>query len=150
MTTESKQLEILPMQAVGRTSGALRWNCMELKQFHAVRGVVDHMFTVMSHWGGIGLAANQLGLNMRIIVVKVGPFKQAIINPVITKRYGGKHTAREGCLSFGPDTALVVRDRKIIVEGFDDHLRPVRFKLKQLAARCVQHEVDHLNGITIL
>lgn len=116
----------------------------------SMQPVVGAMFHIMMEQRGIGLAANQVGLPHRIIVVNVNGLRQEFINPVIVKRYGGKHTAREGCLSFPGRYVPVVRDKQIIVEGFDQDWTPIRRKLKGLAARCVQHEVDHLDGVCIL
>ncbi len=110
------------------------------------------MWNVMYNRHGIGLAANQVQFpasGLRLIVVHAGGFKQAFINPVITKRYGGKFTHREGCLSFPGVHVLVVRDKQIIVEGFDENWKAIKRKLKGIAAYTVQHEVDHLDGITI-
>ncbi len=114
-----------------------------------VKSLIHLMWSVMYENKGIGLAAPQIGDSVRVIVVDANGFKQEIINPVIVKRYGGKHRAREGCLSYPGASVLVVRDKQIIVEGFDQDWKPIRRKLKGLAARCVQHEVDHLDGITI-
>lgn len=139
-----------PMKAVNIHHHALYKPCDEVAEGESVRDLVAHMFAVVENWGAAGLAANQLGISKRVIVVRAGGFRQAIVNPKIVKKYGGLHTMREGCLSFGTDTALVVRNRQIIVEGFDVDGTPIRFKLKKLPARVVQHEVDHLNGITIL
>ncbi len=138
------------MKAVDRSHPALRWTCSVVPEGEDVSAFVEHMFVVMRSWGGIGLAANQLAENKRIIAIKIGGFKIAIINPVITLVSNKKHTASEGCLSFGADTELKARYKAITVEGFDVNWKQVKFKLKKLHARCVQHEIDHLNGITIL
>lgn len=114
-----------------------------------VSTLIDTMWDTMCHDHGIGLAANQVARMIRVIVVDANGFKQELINPVITKSYGGKSTAKEGCLSVPGKSITKVRDKKIIVEGFDRNWNPVRRKLKGLAAICVQHEIDHLNGITI-
>lgn len=138
------------MRAVQRNHPALRTHCTPVAKGQDVTGTVEQMKQVMSDWGGVGLAACQINVCQRIIVIKVGGFKQTIVNPVIVKQYGGLHTAKEGCLSFGTDTKLMVRYKQIIVEGFAVDWQPLRFKLKGLRARVVQHEVDHLNGVTIL
>lgn len=98
---------------------------------------------------GVGLSANQVGELKRIIVIHADGFKQVIINPVIIKTYGGKSTQKEGCLSSPGLQVVKVRFKQIIVEGFDENWKPIKRKLKGLAARCVQHEIDHLNGVTI-
>lgn len=129
---------------------ALYQRCRTVLRYHPILTTIFKMKETMSQYGGVGLAANQIGVMDRIICIKVGGFKEVIINPVIVKRYGGKHTAKEGCLSFPGKQALMVRDKQIIVEGFNADWEPVRFKLKNICARVVQHEVDHLNGVTIL
>ena len=114
--------------------------------------LVDAMFHIMYTKGGIGLAANQIGQPKRIIVMHAKGFKQEFINPVITKFYGGKATSKEGCLSVPGSIASkvnMIRYKQVIIEGFDKNWKPVKRKLKGLAAFCAQHEVDHLNGITI-
>jgi len=111
--------------------------------------LIIEMWELMYRHRGIGLAANQVGELQRVIVLHVGSFKQAIINPIITRQYGGKATSKEGCLSYPALCVPMVRDRQIIVEGFDQNWKPIKRKLKGLAAYCVQHEIDHLNGITI-
>ncbi len=115
-----------------------------------IKSLIHLMWSVMYENKGIGLAAPQIGDSVRVIVVDAQGFKQAIINPVIVKRCCGKSTAREGCLSYPGASVLMVRDKQIIVEGFDQDWKPIRRKLRGLAARCVQHEVDHLDGITIV
>jgi peptide deformylase len=112
--------------------------------------LIDGMWKAMYQHKGIGLAANQVGELLRVVVVNVGGFKQEFINPVITERKGGQTTSKEGCLSFPNLTSVPVsRYRRITVEGFDRDWKPVKRKLKNLASFCVQHEIDHLNGITI-
>lgn len=98
--------------------------------------------------GGVGLAANQVGETKRIILVNTGSVRQFFINPVIVKKYGGTTMSTEGCLSFPGRRVRVVRARRIIIEGFSPDWKPLRFKFKNLNAVVVQHEVDHLDGIT--
>jgi len=111
--------------------------------------LIRDMFLTLDLHKGIGLAAPQLGMSKRVIVIHTDDFKQAFINPIITRRFGGTKTSREGCLSYPGLTASVTRYKRIIVEGYDQDWKPIRRKLKGIAAICVQHEVDHLNGITI-
>lgn len=137
------------MKLVHRAHPALRAAAAEVPFKTDVSWLIIVMWAEMTQGRGCGLAANQLGELDRVIVVHVDNFKQEIINPVITKRYGGKTTSREGCLSFPGITAPMIRDRQIIVEGFDRYWKPIKRKLKGRAAICVQHEVDHLDGVTI-
>ena len=122
---------------------------IEIPKGEPVGVLVDMMFAIMYQKKGIGLAANQVGRLQRVFVMHANGLKQEFINPVIVKRYGGKVTGNEGCLSFPSLKALMVRDKQIIIEGFDKNWKPVRRKLKGLAAICAQHEFDHLNGKTI-
>lgn len=115
----------------------------------SLRKTITEMVKVMTFHKGIGLAANQIGILKRIIVIHVNGLQLAIVNPTITKYYGGKVTNYEECLSYPSVRTLKVRSKQIIVEGFTPDWKPIKRKLKGLAARCVQHEVDHLNGVTI-
>jgi len=114
-----------------------------------VSRLVSDMWSTMYENKGIGLAANQVGSPYRVFVMHANGLKQEFINPVITKRYGGKISNKEGCLSFPGMLVSVVRDKQIVIEGFDSDWRPIKRKLKGLAACCAQHELDHLNGVTI-
>lgn len=128
----------------------LKTVCDEVPKNQDVRDLIERMGIAMTHGRGIGLAANQIGETLRVIMIHTQDYQQVFINPVITKRYGGRHTGKEGCLSFPGLNALMVRDRRIVVEGFTPEWKPIKRKLKGMAARCVQHEVDHLDGKTIM
>ncbi len=121
----------------------------EVPHKHIVNSLVDEMFALMYEKEGIGLAANQVGILKRIIVIDVYGLKSAIINPVITKTKLGMTPSIERCLSFPGAEVMMSRHKMIVVEGFDEAWRPVKFKLRGLASACVQHEIDHLNGVTI-
>jgi len=97
---------------------------------------------------GVGLAANQIGIDMAVCVVKV---KKPIIliNPSIVGKFG-KSFFQEGCLSFQGDYVLTERWTDIVVAA-DNHKNQLFFSFKNdaLECVCVQHEIDHLNGITM-
>ena len=112
--------------------------------------LISDMWEAMYANKGVGLAAPQVGEPVRVIVMHAEGLKQEFINPVIIKAYGGKGISREGCLSFPGKIVPMSRFKRIIIEGFDANWKPVRRKLKGKAAYCAQHEVDHLNGITIV
>ena len=99
---------------------------------------------------GAGLAANQIGWLERVILINVADYVGAIINPVITKRSGKLVNSTEGCLSFPGRKVIVKRDKMVTIEGFDENWQPIKKKLRGFSAFCAQHEIDHLNGITIL
>ena len=134
-----------------RKSGdqVLHQTAKEVEMNADISWLIDDMWASMYKYRGIGLAANQIGELHRVIVVHANGLKMGIINPAITKRYGGKVSSKEGCLSFPMRQVPMIRDKQIVVEGFDESWNPIKRKLKGLAAYCVQHEVDHLDGITI-
>jgi peptide deformylase len=128
----------------------LKDNLRKVPEGTDVTQLVSDMFDFMYKNKGIGLAANQVGNSSRVFVMDAGCFKQEFINPVITKRYGGSVRSEEGCLSFPNRKKTMFRNRQIIIEGFDKDWNPVKRKLKGIASICAQHELDHLNGKTIL
>ncbi|HEX6971842.1 MAG TPA: peptide deformylase [Limnochordia bacterium] len=95
---------------------------------------------------GIGLAAPQVGVSERVIVVDVGEGFYALINPVIVAA-DGRDIDKEGCLSIPGVTGYVERAAQIVVTGLDERGRPTRLEADGLFARAIQHEVDHLDGI---
>jgi peptide deformylase len=109
------------------------------------------MLATMYDAPGIGLAAPQVGIAKRIIVVHVGeddgPY--AIINPVLTD-FEGEAVATEGCLSIPGKIGDVTRAEKCTVTGLDRKGKKFRLEAEGLLARCFQHEVDHLDGVLIL
>ena len=97
---------------------------------------------------GVGLAANQIGIDAAVCVIKVKK-PIVLINPKITGRFG-KSFFQEGCLSFKGDYVLTERWTDIVVKD-DNHPNQLFFSFEKNALECVcvQHEVDHLNGITM-
>lgn len=114
-----------------------------------VKELITEMWQIMSDNKGIGLAANQVGVLKRVIVVHTNGFSTAIINPVITKLSGKVKNSKEGCLSFPGKQSAMKRDNIVVVEGFDENWNSIKKKVRALSAFCVQHEIDHLNGINI-
>lgn len=118
-----------------------------------VRELIDDMLETMYDADGVGLAAPQVGLSHRVIVVdtrepEVAPF--ALVNPVIVE--SGEETDRgeEGCLSIPGLKEIVERPARVVVEGLDPEGNPRRIEAEGLLARVLQHEVDHLDGILFL
>jgi len=116
-----------------------------------IRTIIADMIDTMYDEVGIGLAAPQVGISLRLVVVADAEAREAraLINPVIAER-GGEVTAEEGCLSipgvFGPVTrAEWVR---ITAEDADGH--PLAFRAEGLPARVLQHELDHLDGVLFI
>jgi peptide deformylase len=120
-----------------------------------LRALVRDMFETMYHAEGIGLAAPQVGVSRRVMVVDLRREEEphahvALVNPVITWKSDDTDKQAEGCLSIPGIEDLVVRPWAVKVEGFDPKGRPVTTGGDDLFARALQHEIDHLDGILIL
>ena len=105
------------------------------------------MIDTMQAEGGVGLAAPQIGVPLRVIVLQMPenePF--AIVNPEIVKRQG-ERTVLEACLSVPGYQGQVRRALSVTVKGLDTLGRALRFKADELLAQAFEHEIDHLNGI---
>ena len=119
----------------------------------SVRTLVEDMFETMYDAEGIGLAAPQVGISRRIIVVDVneeGKPAFAMINPRVVE--SGRDTAKseEGCLSIPGISALVERTERVVVEGLDEDGQPMRVEGDGLLGRCLLHEIDHLDGVLFI
>lgn len=114
-----------------------------------ISSLLDEMAEIMYSNNGIGLAANQVGLLARVIVMHAGKHKIELINPVIVRRSGKRSGRIEGCLSYPGKKAVVMRHPRITIKGLDRGWKEVSYNLKGIEAICAQHEVDHLNGVTI-
>ena len=95
----------------------------------------------------VGMAANMIGVKKRIIVVAMGPFHFAMVNPVITKK-SGEYQTEERCLSL-EGVRPCTRYKEIEVDYLDQDFRPQHGKYKDFTALGIQHEVDHFEGILI-
>ena len=118
-----------------------------------VREFVDDLFDTMHAAKGVGLAANQVGVALRVAVVDVGdeqPDPLVLINPVVTPRGDMLETAEEGCLSIPDIFGEVERPLAITLEALDRDGKPYRMDIEGYKARAVQHEVDHLDGVLFL
>jgi len=112
------------------------------------RQLVDDMFETMYAAPGIGLAATQINVHQRIIVIDISREKDqplCLINPVILAKEGIEHH-EEGCLSVPGVYENVERADRIKVEALDRDGKKVKFDADELLAVCIQHEIDHLNG----
>lgn len=109
------------------------------------------LIAVMEKFGGLGLSANQVGLNARVFVMKTADQGMvAFFNPEFTKVSQETDLMKEGCLSF-PDIYLMIkRSKQVEIKYQDSDGKEHLLMLEGLASRCVQHEVDHLNGIIFL
>ena len=120
-----------------------------------LRGLIDDMVETMRDAPGVGLAAPQIGILQRIIVVEYGddedeeaPSKlYAVVNPEITRSSNEKVMGVEGCLSIPGLVGEVERSTAVVVKGQNKHGQNVKYKLNGWVARIFQHEINHLDGI---
>jgi peptide deformylase len=117
--------------------------------------LIDDMVDTMRVAPGVGLAAPQVDVQLRVIVVEYGdeedeeipPKLYMIVNPEITRISMDAVTGTEGCLSIPGVLGEVERAHSLTVKGFNRHGQPVKIKAKGWLARIFQHEVDHLDGV---
>ncbi|MBU1026778.1 MAG: peptide deformylase [Candidatus Margulisbacteria bacterium] len=107
--------------------------------------LIDDMVETMHAAPGIGLAAPQVGVSLRVIVADIGAGEIAIVNPKIVKK-SGKQTFTEGCLSLPGIEAPIERAEKVAVKGLDRDGKNVCIEAEGLLATVLQHEIDHLDG----
>ena len=111
------------------------------------RELIDDMIETMHKYNGVGLAAVQVGILKRIVVIDLyddkGPI--VLINPKIIKTKG-EQEVEEGCLSFPNKFAKIIRPAEVVVEYLDRNGKKVKLKAKELLAQAVSHELDHLEG----
>ena len=114
-----------------------------------IRELALDMLDTMYKNEGIGLAAPQVGILKRMIVIDIGNGPKVYINPVIIKATG-KQTCEEGCLSFPNTFGNVDRPLNVVVEAYDIEGNKFRTKAKELEAVALSHEIDHLDGILFI
>jgi len=116
-----------------------------------IRRMVEDMIETMFEEVGIGLAAPQVGISLRLMVVgeEKGRGARALVNPVIAEQ-GGEVTAEEGCLSLPGIFADVTRAEWVRLDAHDLDGKPVSIKARGLTARVFQHEMDHLDGVLFI
>ena len=112
----------------------------------SIRALAKDMLDTMQKNDGIGLAAPQVGIPKRIIVLGISGNREVFINPIIT-RTQAIQSREEGCLSFPGKLLQVVRPGKIFFNYIDLNGQARKGKAKGLRAVCIQHEIDHLDGI---
>lgn len=125
----------------------LRKTSKPVVDFSGVGELLDDMKETMQNSNGCGLAAPQIGVLKRIIVVEVDDKYFEMINPVITSEKGEKIDS-EGCLSVNAQKHdLVKRPQEVLVEAFDRNGKKIEVKASGYLARAFCHEIDHLNGV---
>ena len=116
-----------------------------------IRAILRDMIDTMYREVGVGLAAPQVGISLRLMVIdeEKGRGPRALVNPEIVDQ-GGRVVAEEGCLSIPGVFAPVARAEWVRLEAQDEEGQPVTVETKGLYARVIQHEMDHLDGVLIL
>jgi peptide deformylase len=126
-----------------------------------LQALIDDMVETMRAAPGVGLAATQLGVRQRVIVVEYPPEGgddeaerppklYVVVNPEITRRSSEMISASEGCLSIPGYVGDVERHVAVTVRGLNRRGQPVRLKARGWTARIFQHEIDHLDGVLFI
>lgn len=127
----------------------LRKVAAPVKEVNAdIQRIVDDMFETMYAEEGIGLAATQVDIHQRIIVIDISENRDeplVLINPEMLEKHG-ETGIEEGCLSVPEHRALVPRAEKVKIRALDREGRSFEFEADELLAICIQHEMDHLVG----
>ncbi len=126
----------------------LRKKAKRVTDIDSVQRFIDNMIETLTAAPGVGLAANQVGIPLRIIVIKAPEEEDviALINPEIVEKKG-ERCVIEGCLSIPGYQAEIIRSESVKVRARDRHGKLVRKKATELLAQALEHEIDHLNGI---
>jgi peptide deformylase len=125
----------------------LRTKCPRVPRIDdSIRKLADDMVDTMRAAPGVGLAAPQVGVLLRVIVCEVEDRLHVLINPELV-RSEGEQIGTEGCLSIPGYVGEVQRAQRVVVKGKNRNGKEVRVKAEGLLARCLQHEIDHLDGI---
>lgn len=125
----------------------LNKKCKEVTELtERTRELIDDMFDTMYEAQGVGLAAPQVGILKRIVVIDVtGEDPILLINPVILET-SGEQTGHEGCLSVPGKSGIVTRPNYVKVKAYDEDMKPFIIEGTELLARAFCHEIDHLDG----
>lgn len=134
----------------------LRRKAQKVSRFDSdLQQLIDDMIETMRAAPGVGLAAPQVAISQRVIVVEYGddedeeapPRLYAVVNPEVTRFSQETELGTEGCLSIPGFLGDVDRSLGVVVKGFNRHGQPLKLKAEGWLARIFQHEIDHLNGV---
>lgn len=128
----------------------LRKKCRQVDKFDdRLAQLIDDMFDTMRKASGVGLAAPQVGLLKRVVVIDIGDGPIELVNPVLVKT-AGKQIGNEGCLSFPNDYEEIERPNYAKVKAFDRNGNKIIVEGTGLKARALCHELDHLDGVLFI
>lgn len=120
--------------------------CREIKEVTPrIKELIGDMLDTMYEANGVGLAAPQVGILKRLVVIDVGEGPIVLINPVILET-DGSQTGEEGCLSLPGKSGVVTRPNYVKVRAFDENMQEFEAEGTELLARAFCHEIDHLDG----
>ena len=111
-----------------------------------IKELIADMFDTMHDAFGVGLAAPQVGVRKKVVVIEIEEVPYVLINPVILE-VSGEQTGPEGCLSVPGKTGTVTRPNYVKVKAFNEDMEEYIIEGTELLARCLCHEIDHLDGI---
>lgn len=111
-----------------------------------IEELIDDMFDTMYEANGVGLAAPQVGIRKRLVVIDCGDDPIVLINPVVLET-SGSQTGLEGCLSVPGKIGEVTRPNYAKVKALNENMEEIIVEGEELLARCLLHEIDHLDGI---
>ena len=127
------------------------------EKYPRLKNLIVSMYETMSKANGVGLAAPQIGLSIRIFIIDASAFaedhpelkgyRKTFINPIIVEEAGIKYEFNEGCLSIPGIREDINRQPEVVVEYFDEKFNLKEEKFNGIPARIIQHEYDHLEGI---
>ena len=116
-----------------------------------IREILDDMVETMHKYDGVGLAAPQIGILKRLVVIDLydekGPIK--LVNPKIVKEKGTQEV-EEGCLSFPNQFGKVIRPEEVVIEALNENGEKIKIEGEGLLAQAIAHEIDHLEGILFI
>ena len=148
-----------PMKILPYPNPFLRKRAVDVSAFdEALRSTVEAMKLTMRSEDGLGLAATQVGIDQRLLILSQQAFKGdagkdlpdlVVINPEVLWASDEKETAPEGCLSFPGVYIPVARPLQVRLKAFDEYGKPFEIEGEGLGARAILHEVDHLNGVVM-
>ena len=140
------------MQILKMGDEVLRRNCLPIEHVgEDVKALVSEMFVTLEKSGGIGLAAPQVGYNIRLFIVKLDDMEGMVfINPQIIQTSEAVCTMEEGCLSIPKIYEKVSRPKELTLQYVDINGKKQLLCASALLARVIQHENDHLNGVLFL
>jgi len=129
----------------------LRQRCQEVEGIdNEVLKLISEMEKIITEADGAGLAAPQVGVPRRIIIIQTEDGPQAFINPKIISKSKEVETVEEGCLSFPGIRLNIKRAKGVLIEALDMDGKAIQIEAKGIKARIFQHEIDHLDGILFI